>query len=77
MLQPNGNIKNQIWVSYQNSIHIPIQKARTSNFLEGFLFLIAKVDSRYFSKNSVHSVFAYFGMISKQIEVTKLSMHAK
>ena len=43
MLQPNGNIKNQIWVSYQNSIYIPIQRARTSNFLEGFLFLIASL----------------------------------
>ena len=58
VLQPNSKIENQIRVSYLNSIYILIQKARISNYLDGFLFLIANMYREQNIKlptNNVHS----------------------
>ena len=44
VLQPSKEIKNQVWVSCLNSIYNLIQEARSSNYLDERLFLIARED---------------------------------
>ena len=43
VLKPSSEIKNQILVSYLNLFYNLIQQARTSNFLDQILFLIANL----------------------------------
>ena len=43
VLEPSNLIKNQRLVSYLNSIYNPMVEARTSNYLDDFLFLIANI----------------------------------
>ena len=45
VLEPSNLIKNQRLVSYLNSIYNTMVEARTSNYLDEVLFLIATVPS--------------------------------
>ena len=53
VLKPRIEIRNQILVSHLNSIYNLIQQARTSNFLDQILFLIASIHLDA-PKHSVH-----------------------